>query len=144
MRESWLFRFLGASIGTPSAKEFFSNRYKATRDWRYGHELPGEGQRPAARQGESFPSQHPRRALRSRSRSGSPSAHPVRHHPLHLPLSLSDSAWISRPVPAGDRRYGFFNSHGQTYETFVWIGRAAPSHDRAVLTQALASVQPAR
>jgi hypothetical protein len=64
--------------------------------------------------------------------------------PLHLPLSLNDSAWISRPVPAGDRRYGFFNSHGQTYETFVWIGRAAPSHDRAALIQALASVQPAR
>lgn len=63
---------------------------------------------------------------------------------LHLPLSLDEGAWISRPVPAGERRYGFFISQGQTYETFVWIGRAASSHDRAALTQALASVQPAR
>ena len=61
---------------------------------------------------------------------------------LHLPLSL-DQDWWQRDVATGTLRYGFLDFDGQPYEIRIWIGRAAPAHDRAALLQALAAVHPA-
>ena len=61
---------------------------------------------------------------------------------LHLPLSLNQD-WRQLDLATGTLRYGFLDFDGQPYEIRVWIGRAAPAHDRAAILQALAAVHPA-
>ena len=61
---------------------------------------------------------------------------------LRLPISL-DQHWVSRRFAHGTRRYGFFRFRGQLYEVFFWAGRAAPTHDRKCVRQALMSIQGA-
>jgi hypothetical protein len=64
---------------------------------------------------------------------------------LHLPLSLHQP-WFREHLKNGrlGYRWGYLSFDGQVYGAMFWSGREAPSHDRAAVLSALASVQPAR